>query len=126
MCTLGSARVISNTVPYQNTRCKTSVAVHNAAIQHPLSTVYPDSNSTDVADRCVTRQCTNTASVVGGNDDKRTLVSFAVAFMKELYLNGFKSLIFADAPYKHKMHVTPALNILFESSLTFLNNSADL
>ncbi|GFY12341.1 hypothetical protein TNCV_284441 [Trichonephila clavipes] len=40
------ARVISNTAPYHNTRCRTSVAVHNAAVQHPLSTVSPDSNLT--------------------------------------------------------------------------------
>ncbi|GFT98968.1 uncharacterized protein TNCV_3793551 [Trichonephila clavipes] len=31
---------------YYNIRCRTSVVVHNAAVQHPLSTVSPDSNLT--------------------------------------------------------------------------------
>ncbi|GFX84492.1 transposable element Tcb2 transposase [Trichonephila clavipes] len=43
-----SARVISNTAPYHNTRCRTSVVVHSAAVQHPLSTVSTDSNPTIV------------------------------------------------------------------------------
>ncbi|GFY27451.1 hypothetical protein TNCV_2070711 [Trichonephila clavipes] len=42
------SRVISNTAPYHNTRCRTSVAVHNAAVQHPLSPVSSDSNPTTV------------------------------------------------------------------------------
>ncbi|GFU85612.1 uncharacterized protein TNCV_1719031 [Trichonephila clavipes] len=42
------ARVISNTAPYHNTRCRTSVVVRNAAVQHPLSTVSPDSSPTIV------------------------------------------------------------------------------
>ncbi|GFW63455.1 hypothetical protein TNCV_401211 [Trichonephila clavipes] len=33
-------------IPY--IRCRTSVEVHNAAVQHPLSTVSPDSNPTIV------------------------------------------------------------------------------
>ncbi|GFU45498.1 hypothetical protein TNCV_3625921 [Trichonephila clavipes] len=43
-----SGRVISNTAPYHNTRFRTSVAVHNAAVQHPLSDGFPDSNPTIV------------------------------------------------------------------------------
>ncbi|UYV63870.1 CTTNBP2NL [Cordylochernes scorpioides] len=43
-----SGRVISNTAPYHNTRCRTSVAAHNAAVQHFFSTVSPDSNPTTV------------------------------------------------------------------------------
>ncbi|PRD28836.1 UNVERIFIED_CONTAM: hypothetical protein NCL1_31251 [Trichonephila clavipes] len=43
-----SARVISNITPYHNTRYRTSVVVHNAAVQHPLSTMSPDSNPTIV------------------------------------------------------------------------------
>ncbi|GFY31154.1 uncharacterized protein TNCV_4360611 [Trichonephila clavipes] len=39
-----SARVISNTAPYHNTRRRTSEAVYNTAIQHPLFKVSPDSN----------------------------------------------------------------------------------
>ncbi|GFU75749.1 hypothetical protein TNCV_1652091 [Trichonephila clavipes] len=35
-------------IPYHNTRCRTSVAVHNAAVQHPLSMVSPNSNLTIV------------------------------------------------------------------------------
>ncbi|GFT48468.1 uncharacterized protein TNCV_3822531 [Trichonephila clavipes] len=42
------ARVISNTAPYHNTRCRTSVVVYNAAVQHPLSSMSPDSNPTIV------------------------------------------------------------------------------
>ncbi|GFV65641.1 hypothetical protein TNCV_1051321 [Trichonephila clavipes] len=38
----------SNTAPYHNTQCRTSVAVHNAAVQHSLSTVSPDSKPTIV------------------------------------------------------------------------------
>ncbi|GFU29003.1 hypothetical protein TNCV_471181 [Trichonephila clavipes] len=34
--------------PCHNTLCETSVVVHNAAVQHPLSTVSPDSNPTNV------------------------------------------------------------------------------
>ncbi|GFS52198.1 hypothetical protein TNCV_4849511 [Trichonephila clavipes] len=34
--------------PYHNTRCRTSVEVHNASVQHPLSTVSPDTNPTIV------------------------------------------------------------------------------
>ncbi|GFU85635.1 hypothetical protein TNCV_1719261 [Trichonephila clavipes] len=43
-----SERVISNTTPYHNTRCMTSVVVRNAAVQHPLSAVSPDSSPTIV------------------------------------------------------------------------------
>ncbi|GFW41543.1 hypothetical protein TNCV_4034601 [Trichonephila clavipes] len=43
-----SVRVISNTTPYHNTRYRTIVVVHNSDLQHPLSTVSPDSNPTIV------------------------------------------------------------------------------
>ncbi|GFY01077.1 hypothetical protein TNCV_5075441 [Trichonephila clavipes] len=45
---LEESRVISNTAAYHNILCRTSVVVHNAAVQHPLSTVSPDSNPTIV------------------------------------------------------------------------------
>ncbi|GFS87432.1 hypothetical protein TNCV_207511 [Trichonephila clavipes] len=34
--------------PYHNTRCRANVVVHNAAVQHSLTTVFPDSNPTIV------------------------------------------------------------------------------
>ncbi|GFT12143.1 hypothetical protein TNCV_127811 [Trichonephila clavipes] len=37
---------IPYTASYHNTRCRTSEALINAAIQHPLSTMSPDSNPT--------------------------------------------------------------------------------
>ncbi|GFS79891.1 hypothetical protein TNCV_750561 [Trichonephila clavipes] len=43
--------------PYHNTWCRTSVAVHNAAVQHSLYGVSRlESDHCGVADRCVTRQ----------------------------------------------------------------------
>ncbi|GFU77274.1 hypothetical protein TNCV_4853751 [Trichonephila clavipes] len=42
------ATVKSNTTPNHDTRCRTSVAVHNAIVQIPLTTVSPNSNSTIV------------------------------------------------------------------------------
>ncbi|GFX01085.1 hypothetical protein TNCV_4580511 [Trichonephila clavipes] len=44
-CVLEECEIPSNTVPYHNTWCRTSVV---ATIQHPLSTVSPDSNPTIV------------------------------------------------------------------------------
>ncbi|GFU96874.1 hypothetical protein TNCV_3979371 [Trichonephila clavipes] len=43
--------------PYHTTRCGASVAMHNAAVQHPLHGVYRlKSDHRRVADKCVTRQ----------------------------------------------------------------------
>ncbi|GFY01076.1 hypothetical protein TNCV_5075431 [Trichonephila clavipes] len=55
---LEESRVISNTAAYHNILCRTSVVVHNAAVQHP--SLYGvsglESDHRGVADRCVTRQ----------------------------------------------------------------------
>ncbi|GFU72959.1 uncharacterized protein TNCV_4636931 [Trichonephila clavipes] len=47
-CVLEERESDIQSAPYHNTRCRTSVVVHNAAVQHPLSTVSPDSNLTIV------------------------------------------------------------------------------
>ncbi|GFU63192.1 hypothetical protein TNCV_3466161 [Trichonephila clavipes] len=57
-CVLEECESDINTTPYHNTRCRTSVAVDNAAVQHSLSHGVSrlESDHRGVADRCVTRQ----------------------------------------------------------------------
>ncbi|GFV63675.1 hypothetical protein TNCV_1962211 [Trichonephila clavipes] len=54
----GGVAVKSNTPPNYDTGCRTSVVMHNATVQHPLTTMSPklESDHRDVAGRSVIRQ----------------------------------------------------------------------